>query len=171
MYHIVFMNVSKGETPYRKYVFFGTSIEELANQIVTFLLPCFEQTLAYFSRQSGKSLSLSAPNLTETLRTVPANCIEFSQLRDKVQKGIAFKEKDFMSSFEFTNNGKTFLWCALSGTVYSGFRDIRDGIDTYLYSQGLDDKLPSNFLATQDEEQLISLCRDILNAWNEEQGD
>lgn len=166
MIYATFGIVERNGVKYRLYLFAGSTKAALAQTIVDFYEKPFEATLTYFSSSSGKTLTRHTSNLGHELEQAHGQLRLFTTLLAKLDAGSAahFEKENFEGSFEFFV-GTMSLWTNLSG--YSeGLPAFLDNADLFLFSQGLWDQLPKDFLQCQDEDKAFNIVRDILNQWN-----
>ena len=171
MIYATFSIVERNGEKYRLYVYAGSDKPKLAQVIVDFCAAPFDLTLAYFSKTSGKTLTRRTTNLGYELEQAHGQLKLYTTLLAKLDAGrmAHFEKEDFEGNFEFFN-GASSLWNNLSG--YSeGLAAFLDNADLFLYSQGLWDKLPKDFMQCQDEDEAFAIVRSILNEWNDAQAD
>ena len=80
-----------------------------------------------------------------------------------------FTSEHFEGGFEFFN-GKTNMSVSMNDFA-EGLPEFLDRADLFLYSQGLWDELPEDFLQYTDEEKAFNVVNNILINWNNKQED
>ena len=170
MIHATFCIVKRGEEKYRLYVFADVSARGLAQKIADFLGGQFDVTLKYFSAVSGKSLTRDTPNLGAELERAHAQTRFFTDLLAKLANSSShFSKEDFEGSVEFFN-GKTSLWLRFDQYA-DDLPGFLDAADLFLFSQGLWDELPKDFLDLREEEKAFDVVSAIITRWNNRQAD
>ena len=170
MIHATFCIVKRGEEKYRLYVFADPTIGGLAEKITDFFSGQFDVTLKYFSAVSGKTLTRNTPNLGVELERAHAQTKLFTDLLAKLATSTShFSKEDFEGSVEFFN-GKTSLWVRFDQYV-DNLPSFLDAADLFLFSQGLWDELPKDFLDISAEDKAFEVVSQIITRWNDKQAD
>lgn len=171
MIYATFCTVSRNNEKYRLYAFADSSQLGLAKKIIEFLEGSFQKTLEYFSRVKGIQLSRNMSSLGASCQKAGINAKTLTDLIAAVDAYPTshFTKAHFEGSFEFYD-GKTSLWLSLDSYA-EGLPEFLDHADLFLYSQGLWDSLPSDFLQYKDEKKAFQIVYDILNGWNDKQGE
>ena len=170
MIHATFCIVKRGEEKYRLYVFADPTISGLAQKITGFFSGQFDVTLKYFSAVSGKTLTRNSPNLGVELERAHAQTKLFTDLLAKLATSTShFSKEDFEGSMEFFN-GKTSLWVRFDQYV-DNLPSFLDASDLFLFSQGLWDELPKDFLDISAEDKAFEIVSQIITRWNDKQAD
>ena len=169
MIYATFCIVDHNGEKCRLFCYGGTSQRELAKLITEHLNDQFEVTLKYFSRTSGKTLTRNTSNLGYELEKAHGQLRMFTNLLAKLDAYpmSRFAKEDFEGSFEFFS-GKDMMWFSFCPYV-EGLPAFLEEADLFLYSQGLWDKLPKDFMQYTDEAKAFQVVYDILDEWNRKQ--
>ena len=153
----------------RLYCYADPSKHGLAKKITEHLNDQFEVTLKYFSKTSGKTLTRNTSNLGYELERAHGQLKMFTNLVAKVDAYPLshYAKEDFEGNCEFFN-GKNDMWCCF-GPYVEGLPAFLEEADLFLYSQGLWDELPKDFMQYTDEEQAFQVVYDILERWSKKQ--
>ena len=169
MIHATFCIVEWNNEKIRLFCFAETSELELAKKITEYFDDQFETTLKYFSISSGKTLTKNTSNLGYELEKAHGQLKMFTDLLAKVDNYPMshLSKEDFEGDFEFFN-GKVSMWVNLNGYA-EGLPAFLDSADLFLYSQGLWDQLPKDFMECKDEVEAFDIVYKIMEEWNKKQ--
>ena len=171
MIYATFCTVTRNNEKYRLYCFADQTKQGLAKKIIEFLDPSFVNTLDYYSRVKGIRLTRNMSCLGTECQKAGMNVKTFTNLiaASDGYPMTHFTKDHFEGSMEFFN-GKTSLWLSLDSFA-EGLHEFLDHADLFLYSQGLWDSLPSDFMQYTDEEKAFQAVYDIISGYNNKQPD